>query len=813
MLKRSTPPSVFHFTPSANLRRWGGIGLPILRPAGFLLLFCLLSLAGNEWGGQPVSAQEEPSPGKRQVDFALGLFQRGDFQAALTEFEVYLKNPEWTAERPVSLFFAAECHRRLNQPSKAANYYDLLLEFAPNSPYSPVARYRLAEIQIDSRKGQEALETLAPFETMEVPKELREGVLYSFALASSLAGQSEKALEYWGKVREEFPESESARRSLFGMGIETFRMERWEESAALLRDWIALPGAAENPAHPEALQRLAEAEIHLGSPEQALGSFISLSNSGAPPAVKQNALTEAARLASEQGKEEVFADLATRASAELTEPEPRMKWHLLAGNREYLKGNWAAAREHYQSAREWVAQTPAGTAQDLPNQIALRLAWCDVALKEWDKVLEHLAPVSEQTKTLDEYCYLMGEAYRQKNEWQTSFDWFAKISPEFKEWDLVKKGKADAAFRAGFWEEAELLYSLLSQEETEPEQRVFYLLRAAEANRKLENWTASAVLCASAAVITASGDLRERALYLSGWSHLQAQETREAVRQLRQLVSDFPRSPQMPNALYMLGQAHNRIGDRQAEVVALERLVTEYPDSSWTSDALLRLAGAYSFLDDREGILSSLRRFQSRFPDKPLNEDYSLWLADELVSAASFEEARITLDRLLARELKPEMEEEALLLSGQTWEGLEQWQQALETFERGLEKFPQGSDLLRYRLGAGRAAYYLGELATSWEHTRTALDWVSQNSAPDPAVEAQLYLLAGDLAFEEGDFDLAYRNYARPSILLNHPVWTPLALHKSALAKDRLGEFEAAKSLREELAADYPDFNPEAPQP
>jgi TolA-binding protein len=73
-------------------------------------------------------------------------------------------------------------------------------------------------------------------------------------------------------------------------------------------------------------------------------------------------------------------------------------------------------------------------------------------------------------------------------------------------------------------------------------------------------------------------------------------------------------------------------------------------------------------------------------------------------------------------------------------------------------------------------------------------------------METRLFLLAGDLAFEREDFQAAYRYYARPGILYRHPEWTPLALEKSALCKDRLGETDKARELREEIARDFPDY-------
>lgn len=60
-----------------------------------LLPVCLLMATLPAGMAQPAA----DTPAKRQLDFALGLFQRGEYLAAAEEFDLYLSKPEWTEKR------------------------------------------------------------------------------------------------------------------------------------------------------------------------------------------------------------------------------------------------------------------------------------------------------------------------------------------------------------------------------------------------------------------------------------------------------------------------------------------------------------------------------------------------------------------------------------------------------------------------------------------------------------------------------------------------------------------------------------------
>lgn len=121
----------------------------LVLPSFFLLVFASL-------------AQPADSPAKRQLDFALGLFQRADYKAAAQEFQLYLDKPEWKERRDLAGFFLAESHRLQSEFPEAAKAYQALLDSGATGEYTAKASHRLAKIRLDEGRGADAIPLLLP---------------------------------------------------------------------------------------------------------------------------------------------------------------------------------------------------------------------------------------------------------------------------------------------------------------------------------------------------------------------------------------------------------------------------------------------------------------------------------------------------------------------------------------------------------------------------------------------------------------------------------------------------------------------------
>lgn len=764
----------------------------------FLLIFLAL----------PLFAQEADPREKRQIDFALGLYQRGDYREAAAEFEAYLSNPDWRSRREAALFFSAESFRQLKQSDKAQPRYLELLQTFPESSYLPVATYRIAEVHLEKREGKLARERLEALLARELTADLSESVHYALGLAYSLEGESSKAIEWWKKGREKFPEGRTRLQIALGVGLESFRIGNWEEARSELETWIAASEPSAAGAYPDALAKLAEAQEKTERFEEAGENWLKLADLAADPGVVERALVAAARNAFRLEKWAELDKLAPRLAAAASAPAARLQVDLIYGNRHYRNKDWDEAAERYSAALASMDDIPVENADErkaLREETLVRYGWCLFALKNWDLLQSVLQPLAEGPSPPAEAVYLLAEAWKEKGDAAEAVRWYEAVPEDSDLARVSRRSAADLAFASEDWRVAADLYLTLSEKTEDPAERLGYRLRAADGYRKLERFARSAELYAQVRVESSSETVREKAAYLEGWSLQRGGESEKAIEALENFRKLHPESEFLPEGLFLLGQAYDKTGDLDSAVTVLESLRAKFPDSDWTGEGLLLLAAAYSKKGEFDHVLESLVEFQSRFPKKEMNTAYALWLARALVDRARFEEALVTLEKLASRDLAPEGREDLLFLLGEALRNTGEEQSAVDSYRKYLEEFPEGRRLPAVYLGLGISRKRLGEIESAREASRKALDLVDSGAAVDPALEAQIHLLAGDLAFEEGDYSAAYRFYAKPSILVRHPIFTPIALARSAECKEKMGDAAQAQTLREELLRDYPD--------
>ncbi|MCB9782092.1 MAG: tetratricopeptide repeat protein [Candidatus Omnitrophica bacterium] len=755
--------------------------------------------------------QETDPKEKRQIDFAIGLYQRGDYREAAAEFETYLKNPQWNSRREVALFFSGESHRQLKESGKAEAAYTQFLKEYPDSQYVPIATYRLAEIHLDRKQGPQAASLLKPLLDKDLTPDIEESVYYALGLASSLAGNSDEAIGWWEKGRAKFPNGPTDLQISLGIGVEAFRLGQWETAQKELSRWIGASEPSGSGAYPDALSKLAETYENLERGEEAKQTWLKLAEVTKDSNLLERALLSAAKNAFRLEQWAVLDQLAPRLAATIHSPPSRFQMNLLYGNRFYREKEWKRAAGYYSKALEEMESLPIGKPeekQSLQEETAIRYGWCLFALEDWQGLQGALQPLADSQAKNPELLYLLGEAWKGQGNATEAIRWFSAVPESAEISATAKRNAADLAYASEDWERVSDLYLALAQKNEDPEEKIFYRLRAADGARKLDRFDQAAALYAEVKVDSSSETVKEKASYLEGWSLQRAGNLNDAIKALEEFRSSYPKSEFLPEGLFLLGQSYEKTGKTELAIPVLENLNGQFPDNLWTAEGLLILAGAYSKKGDYGKVLETLVTFQKRFPEKEMNKAYALWLAKALTDRARYEEALATLRALDPGQLNGQELEERQFLLAENLRKTKNYDEAVKAYQLYLEKFSGGRHLAAVHLGLGIATKQMGQGEEAKRHSNEALQLLESGQVADPAIEAQIYLLAGDLAFEAGDYDSAYRYYAKPSILVRHPVFTPLALAKSAECKEKLGETEKAKSLREELLRDFPDSEP-----
>jgi tetratricopeptide (TPR) repeat protein len=195
-------------------------------------------------------------PGLR-LNLALALFKDGDMQAALQEFTPLLKAaPKSSPEHQRLTILAGMCHYGLRDYAKAVPY---LREAASADPRNLPLRLALAHSCLWSKQYECVLDTYKEILSLDADS----------AEADMLAGEALDGLKDTTGAIEQFRAAVKADPKMpdvhFGLGYLLWSKRQFAEAVPEFQAELD-----NNPQHAQAATYLADADLHLGHPEEAL---------------------------------------------------------------------------------------------------------------------------------------------------------------------------------------------------------------------------------------------------------------------------------------------------------------------------------------------------------------------------------------------------------------------------------------------------------------------------------------------------------------------------------------------------------------
>ncbi len=165
-----------------------------------LLLALLLPLA--------LPAPARALTDQEQLRFADGIFLRGLYEPALSEYLLLLRDFPDSPLFPTAVFRTGECYRHLGNTPAATRFYNRLLDESPDSPHAPLASLHLAEFDIAAGDYPAAATRLdALLASPDVPADARAAATYSLALARWKSGDASAAHDAYASVLADYPSS------------------------------------------------------------------------------------------------------------------------------------------------------------------------------------------------------------------------------------------------------------------------------------------------------------------------------------------------------------------------------------------------------------------------------------------------------------------------------------------------------------------------------------------------------------------------------------------------------------------------------
>ena len=275
----------------------------------------------------------------------------------------------------------------------------------------------------------------------------------------------------------------------------------------------------------------------------------------------------------------------------------------------------------------------------------------------------------------------------------------------------------------------------------------------------------------------------------------------EMAKVYAELLDKYPDSPQAAAAAYWLGWDGLRRGNPGEAAPKFELVAEGLGQNPYRADSLVRLGIARIALGDEAAAAAAF--IKAHDESLPLPDEQAIWLGQWLLARGEGERAGEVFKRIVDSSLDPESAQAGLAGLGEALWIMGRTEDARQTFEKLLADYPDGPYRGEAHLGLGRLARGAGRQ----DEARGSFEAAVASSTGRAAALALLELAAMDS--EGGDHGEAARCYLRVAILYPFENLAARALLGAGRELEAAGDPEQAVKSYEELLEKFPG-SPEA---
>ena len=183
-----------------------------------------------------------------------------------------------------------------------------------------------------------------------------------------------------------------------------------------------------------------------------------------------------------------------------------------------------------------------------------------------------------------------------------------------------------------------------------------------------------------------------------------------ALKSFLVVSTNWPDSPEAPQALYMRGFCRYMQGDTEGALAICQSFIEKYPGSVWTPEVLFWTGEHYYNRGDYAKAQATLLDIATRFPKHELTDDALFWAGNSLLKQDKFLEAFTVFSRLAKEAPDSPLMLKTRFAQGETLTELGEFPRAILAYEEVIKKAPDDPLADRAR---GRLADCLFTLGTS----------------------------------------------------------------------------------------------------
>ena len=729
-----------------------------------------------------------------QKQFADGLFSRGLYEMAATEYRNLLRQAPDFSEADTVLFRLAEAEREQGQAGEAANTYAQLMERFPESRYRPRAAFRRAELFIAAQRNEEAAEQLAAL-VEDAPPEVAASAFYYLGYVREKLGQADAAAAAFDQVVQQHADSPFYSYACLALGrIYLQQADRPTEGEALLREAMRLRPTARVGA--EAAFLLGDASFRRGDFEAGAEAYAALLREFPDDMRVNEARLQAAWSSLLAGRHAECLALAQGVRADAgADPE----WSYREANAlRLLERQEEALATYGEMLRRWPAHARAPAAGYERVLLLDAVGRIDEAWEEGRR----LVPPPEQEEDLLWLLVRLAEGRGAPDQALAQLDRIRERSADSPRAPSALYRSARFLQEGGEYEKAARLYAEFVEEDAGHELASDAWYGLATCQARLER-TEDAVRSWGRLIADhRASPLRESAVYQKALAVLQQGALDEAMSGFEALLQDYPESARRADALYWLGHLNDQADRLDAAAEHLRAALEAEPAPALRHRVLLALAGVLQRAGRENEAADALQPLLGTPVEVELDASWLEWLARRRLAQEAFADAAAVGQSLETRSDAAWREIGAYLV-GRAHEGAGDRDRAAAAYDRAIAIRGTTRESVDASFRRGQIALQQQDWDAALLHLERAVARASEEDLVE--IRARGIYGLGQVAAVREAWGEAARLFMSVGILFEDEEVTPDALYRAAEAFERDGRPAEAARVRNELRERYPE--------
>jgi TolA-binding protein len=247
-------------------------------------------------------------------------------------------------------------------------------------------------------------------------------------------------------------------------------------------------------------------------------------------------------------------------------------------------------------------------------------------------------------------------------------------------------------------------------------------------------------------------EIREKAFFGLAWSYLKAGNIDESIKVFESIKGETKNETVKVSALTQIGDAYQDVGQYQKALDVYDQILKEYPDSLYADYVQYRQGVALLKMDQINAATLSFQSLQANFPESKYLNDVDYYLAVAYFKKGEWKAAKEKiLDFIKDVNSGHDLLAESQYILALSSFNLDQFDEALKTFQNIIQNFPDQSSMVRNsELSVAKCFYKKGETAEALKRFKVLVFKYAQSPLGQ---EALIWL--GDHYLSLADYDQA----------------------------------------------------------